>query len=224
MEIKRASVADSAEIAAMELACFADAWSESDVRACICSELSMCYAAIRDGELVGYLLGKRIVPEGEIYRIAVKAEKRQMGIGSRLLMYALRQEIEMGVESIFLEVREQNAAARGLYLSAGFVEIGIRKNYYQNPTDNAIIIHRNNNDFKRLSAEMFHWTQDNPVYTGTNVVEIAKDRDNGTQDVFIPLWYEPESKRLKNAASENINFGWVRDEDMIPDEWRNDET
>ena len=52
MEIKRASVADSAEIAAMELACFADAWSESDVRACICSELSMCYAAIRDGELV----------------------------------------------------------------------------------------------------------------------------------------------------------------------------
>lgn len=91
-------------------------------------------------------------------------------------------------------------------------------------TDNAIIIHRNNNDFKRLSAEMFHWTQDNPVYTGTNVVEIAKDRDNGTQDVFIPLWYEPESKRLKNTASENINFGWVRDEDMIPDEWRNDET
>jgi hypothetical protein len=91
-------------------------------------------------------------------------------------------------------------------------------------TDNAIIVHRNNNDFKRLSAEMFHWTQDNPVYTGTNVVEIAKDRDNGTQDVFIPLWYEAESKRLKNTASENINFGWVRDEDMIPDEWRNDET
>ena len=77
-----------------------------------------------------------------------------------------------------------------------------------NLSDNAFIIHRNNNDFQRLTKDMFKWNEDNPVYSGTNVIEIAKDRDMGTQDVFIPLWYEPESKRLKNAPAEMIQYGW----------------
>ena len=93
-----------------------------------------------------------------------------------------------------------------------------------NLSDNAFIIHRNNNDFKRLSKDMFKWTDDNAVYTGTNVIEIAKDRDLGNQDVFIPLWYEPESKRLKNAPAEMIQYGWDKsdgwtdqsEEDEIP--------
>ena len=55
---------------------------------------------------------------------------------------------------------------------------------------------------------MFKWTDDNPVYSGTNVIEIAKDRDMGTQDVFIPLWYETESKRLKNSPAEMVQYGW----------------
>ena len=77
-----------------------------------------------------------------------------------------------------------------------------------NLSDNAFIVHRNNNDFKRLTKDMFKWSDDNAVYSGTNVIEIAKDRDLGTQDVFIPLWYEPESKRLKNAPAEMIQYGW----------------
>lgn len=77
-----------------------------------------------------------------------------------------------------------------------------------NMTDNAFIVHRNNNDFKRLTKEMFKWGDDNPAYEGTNVIEIAKDRDLGTQDVFIPLWYEKETKRLKNAPAEMIYYGW----------------
>ena len=77
-----------------------------------------------------------------------------------------------------------------------------------NLSDNAFIVHRNNNDFKRLTKDMFKWSESDPVYSGTNVIEIAKDRDLGTQDVFIPLWYEPESKRLKNAPAEMIQYGW----------------
>ena len=77
--------------------------------------------------------------------------------------------------------------------------------------DNGFIIHRNNMDFKRLSKDMFKWTDDNPVYRGTNVLEIAKERDFGTQDVFIPLWYEPETKRLKNSEAEKITYGWCND-------------
>ena len=81
-----------------------------------------------------------------------------------------------------------------------------------NAVDDAFIVHRNNNDFKRLSKQMFGWHDDDDVYFGTNVVEIAKDRDGGTQDVFIPLYYEQESKRLRNDPTENRQYGWQDDE------------
>lgn len=82
-----------------------------------------------------------------------------------------------------------------------------------NAVDSAFIIHRVNNDFKRLSAQMFGWGADAEPYTGTNVIEIAKDRGGGTQDVFVPLWYEVESKRLKNSLTENRIYGWDTDSD-----------
>lgn len=80
-----------------------------------------------------------------------------------------------------------------------------------NAVDNAFIVHRNNNDFQRLSAQMFGWKDDDERYDGTNVVEIAKDRDGGNQDVFIPLYYEAESKRLKNDFTENRIYSWGGD-------------
>ena len=49
---------------------------------------------------------------------------------------------------------------------------------------------------------------DRAVVKATNVIEIAKDRDGGNQDIFIPLWYEPETKRLKNDRAENKIYGW----------------
>lgn len=82
-----------------------------------------------------------------------------------------------------------------------------------NAVDDAFIVHRNNEDFKRLSKAMFQWRDDNAAYDGTNVIEIVKDRDGGNQDVFIPLYYEARSKRLKNSDSENVVYGWESDED-----------
>ena len=77
-----------------------------------------------------------------------------------------------------------------------------------NAVDNAFIVHRVNQDFKRLSKQMFGWKDDNQIYQATNVIEIAKDRDGGVMDYFIPLYYEPETKRLKNYSSENKIYGW----------------
>ena len=86
-----------------------------------------------------------------------------------------------------------------------------------NIVDNAFIVHRNNEDFKRLTGQMFGWKDSNPVYSGTNVIEICKDRDGGLQDYFIPLWYEPETKRLKNSKDENIVYGWNHNDDDFMD-------
>lgn len=82
-----------------------------------------------------------------------------------------------------------------------------------NAVDNAFIVHRVNNDFKRLTKQMFDWKDDNPLYRATNVIEIAKDRDGGIQDHFIPLYYEPETKRLKNLPAENKIYGWNKSDD-----------
>lgn len=80
-----------------------------------------------------------------------------------------------------------------------------------NIVDNAFIVHRNNVDFKKFSKELFAWKSDNPIYESTNVIEVCKDRDGGMQDVFIPLWYETETKRVRNDPHENIVYGWSKD-------------
>lgn len=84
-----------------------------------------------------------------------------------------------------------------------------------NIVDNAFIVHRNNDDFRNKTKAEYKRPDSWEGYAGTNVIEICKNRDMGAQDLFIPLWFEPETKRLKNYASENIIYGW--DHSNIPD-------
>lgn len=86
-----------------------------------------------------------------------------------------------------------------------------------NTVDNAFIVHRKNIDFMKLSQETFRWPDEHEAYAGTNVIEIAKDRDTGYADEFIPLWYEPESKRLNNREGDLVKYGWEPDFTEIPD-------
>ncbi len=81
-----------------------------------------------------------------------------------------------------------------------------------NRVDNAFILHRVNSDFRRLTKDMFKWKEDNPLYLSSNVIEICKDRDGGVQDEFIPLFFEPSTKRLRNSPGENKVYAW---EEMI---------
>lgn len=145
MEIRRARGLDTGDIATLEAECFADPFCEKDISSYICSEGGMCFIALDESGAVGYIIGRKIPPEGEIYRIAVREDKRQRGIGYRLLSYAMKTERGQGVETVFLEVRQRNTAARALYLSYGFTECGIRRNYYQNPTDDAVVMIKSNN-------------------------------------------------------------------------------
>ena len=144
MEIRRARPIDAGEIAAMEREIFSDPWSEGDIGSYICREGAMCFTATDESGVVGYIIGTKIPPEGEIYRIAVRPDKRQRGIGYRLLSYGLKTEIGEGVETVFLEVRSRNVPAIALYKSYGFSECGKRKNYYQNPPDDAVVMILNN--------------------------------------------------------------------------------
>lgn len=77
-----------------------------------------------------------------------------------------------------------------------------------NRVDNAIIIHRRNADFERLTRQAFGWKKDHPLYHEDvgNVLEVCKDRENGTQDKFIPLYFEAATKRLRNSPGESTDY------------------
>ena len=142
MEFRRSIPADASGIADLEDKIFSDPWSYRDVQDLICTEGGMCFTAIDNGEVIAYVIGRLIAPEGEIYRIAVAPHKRQRGIGYRLLDYAVKTSKGQGLERLFLEVRSKNVPAIRLYTAYGFKEIGVRKKYYKNPDDDAIIMLR----------------------------------------------------------------------------------
>jgi len=143
LEIRRAHPDDATAIAEMEERIFNDPWTKKDIFSYICQDTGMCFTALDESGVVGYIIGRKIPPEGEIYRIAVREDKRRRGIGYRLLSYALKTESGSGVETVFLEVRAKNLSARALYKSYGFKEVSVRRNYYQNPADDAIIMINN---------------------------------------------------------------------------------
>jgi len=80
-----------------------------------------------------------------------------------------------------------------------------------NAVDNVFIIHRVDDDFKQKTREYYRWKADNPIYRAGNVLEICKDRDFGYRDVHIPLYFEKETKRLRNSETENKKYGWEVD-------------
>lgn len=84
-----------------------------------------------------------------------------------------------------------------------------------NLVDNVLIIHRVNHDFKRLTKETFKWTEDNPIYESSNVIEVCKNRAFGVQDVFIRLFFEIESKRMLNDKDEMLTYGWMTADQQV---------
>ncbi len=141
IELFRTTDADIEAIAELEGEIFSDAWSKADIASAVLSEQAMCYVAKISGETAAYVIGKKIAPEGEIYRLATHPRYRMMGYAKELLNFVLEKEGALGVSELYLEVRESNIAARKLYASCGFSEISVRKNYYNNPRENGICMH-----------------------------------------------------------------------------------
>jgi ribosomal-protein-alanine N-acetyltransferase len=83
----------------------------------------------------GMILARTIMDEAEILTLAVLPEARRLGLGRALLRAAMRQAAATDARTMFLEVAEENTAARHLYTSQGFTEVGRRKRYYANGDD-----------------------------------------------------------------------------------------
>ena len=94
----------------------------------------------QDGNVVGFIVGQQLEDEWEIENIAVTGAARRHGLGSRLVSELLDLVRSRGGKTVFLEVRESNRAARSLYEKWGFLEVGRRKMYYQNPAEDALVL------------------------------------------------------------------------------------
>lgn len=116
-------------IEALERRVFGDAWGPLDSDEVLWALPETAYARWRQSPVVG---------EGELLRIAVAPEARGQGLARRLLREGHQRLAAEGLETLFLEVRVSNAAARALYASEGWAEIGLRRAYYRDGEDAAL--------------------------------------------------------------------------------------
>lgn len=129
------------EVAALEAICFSDPWSENSVASELNNNLSYWLVAL-DGDLVaGYIGSQTVMGETDMMNVAVHPDYRRKGIAEALILSLIKGlETEMDSHSLTLEVRASNAPAISLYEKLGFEQIGLRKNYYRNPKEDARIL------------------------------------------------------------------------------------
>ena len=132
---------DLFDILKIEKGSFSTPWSERSFRMSLDNPITHAIVAVREGRVAGYALYSLLFEDGELYNIAVDPAFRGQGIGGELLSAAVDDCRRRGAEVLRLEVRKGNLPARSLYEKFGFLEEGIRKNYYQNPTEDAILMH-----------------------------------------------------------------------------------
>jgi ribosomal-protein-alanine N-acetyltransferase len=142
--LRRPTPEDLGVIAAIEAASFADPWSEAEFASVLLTPhtIFLVAEAGRKSGIVGYVIAMAVLDQAEILNVAVAPEYRGGGLGGGLLDAALLEVERRGAESVFLEVRVSNAAAKALYASRGFVEVSRRKNYYRTPVEDALVMQR----------------------------------------------------------------------------------
>lgn len=138
--VRRMLPEDLEEVCRIEKDNFTLPWSEKSFLESMERTDTVFLTALSGNEVVGYLGCYCIAGEGEITNVAVHGNYRRKGIGGMLLEKLYKEGEKLACREYFLEVRESNEAAISLYARQGFVEEGIRKNFYERPVENAIIM------------------------------------------------------------------------------------
>ncbi|MCI9046690.1 MAG: ribosomal protein S18-alanine N-acetyltransferase [Hungatella sp.] len=133
---------DLAAVVRLEEMCFSIPWSNTAIEEAFANELYRFVAVEEKGVIVGYANFRIVADEGEIERVAVHPDSRRRGYGRKLMEAMVEYSRKKGVRDMTLDVRVNNEKAINLYESCGFVEEGRRKDYYREPTEDAIIMWR----------------------------------------------------------------------------------
>lgn len=137
---RRMTLQDVPAVHAIELKTFHTPWSyQSFVDEMTTNKCARYIVAEADGKVVGYAGAWLILEEGHITNIAVDEAYRGLGIGLKVTQALLQYAANMGVQYMTLEVRRSNLVAQSLYKKLGFLELGVRKRYYEDNGEDAFL-------------------------------------------------------------------------------------
>lgn len=130
------------QVAELEKLCFSDPWSENSVSSELNNPLSLWLVAVDGERVAGYVGSQSVMGESDMMNIAVHPDYRRRGLAEMLVAELVTALKNAGNTCLTLEVRASNAPAIALYEKTGFSQIGLRKNYYRNPREDALILRR----------------------------------------------------------------------------------
>jgi len=140
MELVKLTEAHIPQMVELEKLCFSMPWTADMIRSELNNPSCLYLAAVDGDTLVGYIGVQTVLDEGYINNVAVRPEYRRRGIAAALISLLAEQAQAIGLAFMTLEVRESNAPAIALYEKLGFTTVGRRKNYYEKPREDAILM------------------------------------------------------------------------------------
>lgn len=134
-------MSDLDQVCAIEQAVFSDPWSREGFAESLGSGQAILLTAVSEAQkVVGYCCLYCALDEGEIVNVAVSETFRKQGIGERMVRHLMQAGTKRGAKNFYLEVRAGNQPAQRLYEKLGFKTVGIRKNFYEKPVENALVM------------------------------------------------------------------------------------
>lgn len=140
--IRELKAEDAAAAAEIEYQSFPDPWSQNGILDTVSNPSTVCLLAEKAGKAVGYLFAYRAGDEAEIARIAVAGEQKRQGVGKSLMRTLEEIGKKKQIRRLLLDVRESNREARAFYEKMAFQEDGVRRGFYQDPPEDAVLMSR----------------------------------------------------------------------------------
>lgn len=140
--IRELKAEDAAAAAEIEYQSFPDPWSQNGILDTVSNPSTVCLLAEKAGKAVGYLFAYKAGDEAEIARIAVAGEQKRQGVGKSLMRTLEEIGKKKQIRRLLLDVRESNREARAFYEKMAFQEDGVRRGFYQDPPEDAVLMSR----------------------------------------------------------------------------------
>ena len=142
IEIRQMQLDDLEQVMEIENENFSVPWTETGFFTFLLREDTLFLVAQEGEKILGYCGVVMVQDEGDITNVAVKKNRQNQGVGKKLMEELVKYTEQEGVTRLFLEVRASNEPAIHLYQNMGFVQTGIRKNYYEEPREDGIMMMR----------------------------------------------------------------------------------
>ena len=140
MTLREMTVEDLDQVMELEKDLFRVPWTREGYFTFLIREDTLFLAVEEKGKILAYSGVLMVLDEGDVLNVAVARERQREGIGQFLMESMIRLTGELGVKTLHLEVRKSNETAIRLYERTGFSRVGIRRNYYTDPAEDAVLM------------------------------------------------------------------------------------